>query len=130
MGTAPYHAVLDFKVMRRISWEGDFPTLERHLDRVCEQLETDDAIVQYRLGGDMATTVLHLEVIVVAESAADAESLARTHVSAAINAAGAAHEHLLTFREESRAKARVNAWAGLRTPKWQTRTVKVKLAGA
>lgn len=129
MAKAAYHAVLDFKVSRRMTWEGDFPALERHLDEVCEQLDGNNAIEQYRLGGDMSNALLHLEVIVVAESPDDAESMARAEVSDAINEAGAAHEGLLTLREESQAKAKVNAWAGLRTPKWQSRTVKVKLAG-
>jgi hypothetical protein len=111
--------------MRRIPWEGDLPALERHLDAVCAQLDASDAIEQYRLGGDLGTTALHFEIVVVAETDQQADDTARGAIADAIRIAGGAHEGLLTLKEESLARSNVNAWSGLRTPRWQLRTAKL-----
>jgi predicted ATP-grasp superfamily ATP-dependent carboligase len=117
----PYHVHLGFKVDRRISWDGELDEFRSHLDIVCEVLETDETVVEYSVTAHLAATSIELELVVRALSQEDAEAVASDSVAKAIREAGGFHEGLLSLKEESQAKSKLNAWAGLRTPRWQHR---------
>lgn len=117
----PYQVMFNFKVERRISWEGEIEEFRKHLDDVCEALEQDEHVREYGVKARMDEAALDLEVVVPATSQEDAEAVACDVVGKAIRESGGFHIGLLPLKEESQAKSKLNAWAGLRTPRWQQR---------
>lgn len=118
-----YYVAMDFKVLRRIAWDGELDQLTDHLDEVCDRLERNDEVIEWNLAGDLSSASLELQLVVDAPAAEEAETIARAVVSEAIRSSGAMHEGLLGLKEESEAKVTANAWYGLRTPKWQQRRI-------
>ncbi len=119
--TMSFYVAMEFKVLRRIGWEGELDQLRAHVDAVCEHLEARPEIVEWNLTGDLTTATLEVELVVDAVSADEADAAARDVLGTSIRRAGAMHEGLLSLREESEARITANAWHGLRTPRWQPR---------
>ena len=117
----PYHIDLGFKVGRRIAWDGELDEFRRHLDAVCEALEADPAVEEYGVRARLEAEMISLELVVSAASQQEADAIGRDAMARAIQEAGGFHEGLLSLKEESLAKSKLNAWAGLRTPRWQHR---------
>lgn len=118
-----YYVVMEFKILRRIAWDGELDELRTHLDSVCDALDENAEVIEWNLVGDLDQANLELQLVVDASDADAAETLARSAVGEAIRLSGAMHEGLLSLREESEAKINANAWYGLRTPRWQQRRV-------
>ncbi len=120
-----FYVTMDFKVLRRIAWDGQSRALRSHLDTVCEHLESNPDVGEWNLKADLDEATLEVQVVVVASDASAAEASARSAIGEAIRRSGAMHEGLLSLREESTARIRANAWHGLLTPKWQPRRVEL-----
>jgi hypothetical protein len=119
----PYHVELGFKIDRRIEWDHERREFHDHLDDVCASLENDAEVLEYGVRAQLDQASIDLEVVLSGLSQEDAEAKARNIVARAIRDSGGFHEGLLSLKEESRAKSKLNAWAGLRTPRWQHRRV-------
>ncbi len=119
--TMSFYVAMEFKVLRRIAWDGELDQLRAHVDAVCEHLEERPEIIEWNLTGDLTAATLEVELVVDAPNSDDAEAAARGVLGASIRRAGAMHEGLLSLREESQARINANAWYGLRTPRWQPR---------
>jgi hypothetical protein len=119
----PYHVELGFKIDRRIEWDAELGEFRDHLDEVCESLENDADVIEYGVRAQLEHASIDLEVVVSGLSQEDAEAKARDIVARAIRDSGGFHHGLLSLKEESQAKSKLNAWAGLRTPRWQHRRV-------
>lgn len=120
-----FYVTMEFKVLRRIAWDGELRALRSHLDTVCEHLESNPDVGEWNLKADLDEATLEVQVVVAASDENAAEACARSVVGEAIRRAGAMHEGLLSLREESSARIHANAWYGLRTPKWQPRRVEL-----
>jgi len=118
-----FYVVMEFRVLRRISWDGELDQFRAHLDAVSASLDESAHVVEWTVVGDLDKANMELQLVVDAADASAAESIARTVVGTAIRDAGAMHEGLLSLKEESTAKIKANAWYGLRTPRWQPRRV-------
>ena len=118
-----FYVAMEFRILRRIAWEGELDQLRAHLDAVSESLDASAEVIEWTVVGDLDQASLELQLVVDAPSAGEAEALARSAVGAAIRGAGAMHEGLLSVKEESEARIKANAWYGLRTPRWQPRRV-------
>jgi hypothetical protein len=120
-----FYVTMEFKVLRRIAWEGEREALRDHLDAVCDHLDASAEVVEWKLVGDLEEQTLSLEMVVDAATPSAAEAGARAVAGEAIRNAGALHEGLLSLREESEARINANAWYGLRTPRWQPRRIEL-----
>ena len=118
-----FYVAMEFRILRRIAWEGELDQLRAHLDAVSDSLDASAEVIEWTIVGDLDEASLELQLVVDAADAAEAEALARSAVGSAIRDAGAMHEGLLSLKEESEAKINANAWYGLRTPRWQPRKV-------
>jgi hypothetical protein len=119
--TTPFRVEMEFHIGRRVGWEGEQEHLTAHLQSVVAHLGEHDAVEGVQPVVDLATGTLDLVVVVAADGAAAAERLARTALARSIEEAGAVHHGLLSLKEESLARPKLNAWAGLRTPQWRHR---------
>lgn len=127
MGWEPFHVIMEFEVGRRIGWEFDPGALKEHLDSVCDELEAREDTIEFRVGCDLITERVELEMVVLAKSPQDALERARKDLGAAIRQAGAKHEGLLEWTDEAKVRPHANAWSGLRTPQWTRRRVELKV---
>ena len=118
MGWEPYHVLMEFEVGRRIGWEFEPGALREHLDSVCDELEAREDTVEFRVGCDLITERVELELVVLGKNPQDALERARSDLGAAIRQAGAKHEGLLEWTDEAKVRPHANAWSGLRTPQW------------
>jgi len=127
MGWEPFHVIMEFEVGRRIGWEFDPGALKEHLDSVCDELEAREDTIEFRVGCDLITERVELEMVVLGKSPQDALQRARKDLGAAIRQAGAKHEGLLEWIDEAKVRPHANAWSGLRTPQWTRRRVELKV---
>jgi len=127
MGWEPYHVLMEFEVGRRIGWEFDPGALREHLDSVCDELEAREDTIEFRVGCDLITERVELDMVVLGKSPHDALERARRDLGAAIRQAGAKHEGLLEWTDEAKVRPHNNAWSGLRTPQWVRRRVELKV---
>lgn len=127
MGWEPFHVIMEFEVGRRIGWEFDPGALKEHLDSVCDELEAREDTIEFRVGCDLITERVELEMVVLGKSPQDALQRARKDLGAAIRQAGAKHEGLLEWTDEAKVRPHANAWSGLRTPQWTRRRVELKV---
>jgi hypothetical protein len=127
MGWEPYHVLMEFEVGRRIGWEFDPGALREHLDSVCDELEAREDTIEFRVGCDLVTERVELDLVVLGKSPQDALDRARRDLGAAIRQAGAKHEGLLEWTDEAKVRPHNNAWSGLRTPQWVRRRLELKV---
>ena len=127
MGWEPFHVITEFKVGRRIGWEFNPGAFRGHLDSVCDELEAREDTIEFRIGCDLVTERVELDMVVLAKSPQDALERARSDLGAAIRQAGAKHEGLLEWADEARVRPHANAWSGLRTPQWTRRRLELKV---
>jgi len=127
MGWEPFHVIMEFEVARRIGWEFDPGALREHLDSVCDELEAREDTIEFRIGCDLVTERVELEMVVLGKNPHDALERARKDLGAAIRQAGAKHEGLLEWTDEAKVRPHANAWSGLRTPQWTRRRVELKV---
>jgi len=127
MGWEPFHVIMEFEVGRRIGWEFDPGAFRGHLDSVCDELEAREDTIEFRIGCDLITERVELDMVVLAKSPQDALERARSDLGAAIRQAGAKHEGLLEWTDEAKVRPHANAWSGLRTPQWTRRRVELKV---
>ncbi|NND04416.1 MAG: hypothetical protein HKN91_16695 [Acidimicrobiia bacterium] len=118
---------MEFEVGRRIGWEFEPGALRGHLDSVCDELEAREDTIEFRVGCDLITERVELDMVVLGKSPQDALARARSDLGAAIRQAGAKHEGLLEWTDEAKVRPHANAWSGLRTPQWTRRKVEVKV---
>ena len=127
MGWEPFHVIMEFEVGRRIGWEFDPGAFRGHLDSVCDELEAREDTIEFRIGCDLVTERVELDMVVLATSPQDALERARGDLGAAIRQAGAKHEGLLEWTDEAKVRPHANAWSGLRTPQWTRRRLELKV---
>lgn len=117
----------EFAVARRMPWDGDHDTLQRHVAAVRDHIEKDSSVYSVATQTNPVTANLALDVALISANRQAAESDARRIVSEAIREAGAYHEGLLPMEEEIRLVPRSGNWSGLRTPTWRFRRVSLQL---
>ncbi len=127
MGWEPFHVIMEFGVGGRIGGEFDPGALKQHLDSVCDELEAREDTIEFRVGCDLITERVELEMVVLGKSPQDALERARKDLGAAIRQAGAKHDGLLEWTDEAKVRPHANAWSGLRTPQWTRRRVELKV---
>lgn len=117
------HSVaFDFKLSRRVGWGGEgISDLQRHFKSVCDRIAASPVVDRVEVHVDLEDASLVLKLTVRDDSNVKAEAIARLELGRAIRESGAEHVGLLSVAEEFHCRPVVNAWAGLRTPKWRHR---------
>lgn len=116
-----FRVEMEFLVDRRVGWEGEQTILRDHLAEVVGHVLSDDRVIAADPIVDTETATLDIAIVLTAAHRAEAERVARTTLAAAIQESGAVHHGLLSLTEESKARPKLNAWSGLRTPQWRHR---------
>jgi hypothetical protein len=117
-----HRVVFDFRVTRRIGWDGDGASdLQRHFKEVCDQVALSKHVSSVHVRADLESAALQLDLDVEAVSEEEAEVLGRVELGSAIRTTGALHVGLLSEIDEIRNAPKRGMWGGLRTPSWQTR---------
>ncbi len=123
-----YRAAFDFRVTRRIDWEDDLAAFHGHIDQVRRNIAARKITNDVRVIADIGEERLTLDFLVSAADGAAAEVEALEVVSLAIRECGARHVGLYPIVEERRLRSRVNAFSGLRTPRWEPRRIMIAAA--
>lgn len=123
-----YRAAFDFRVTRRIEWEDDLAGFHGHIERVREHIAARKITDDVRVAADIGQACLTLDFLVEGTDADAAEMEALHVMSLAIRECGARHVGLYPIAEERRLKSRANAFAGLRTPRWEPRRILIAAA--
>lgn len=123
-----YRAVFDFSVTRRIDWEDDLAAFHGHIDQVRRHIAARKITDDVRVIADISEERLTLDFLVGATDEATAEAEALDIVSLAIRECGARHVGLYPIIAERRLRSRVNAFSGLRTPRWEPRRILIAAA--
>jgi hypothetical protein len=123
-----YRAAFDFRVTRRIEWSDDLAAFHGHIDRVREHIESHRVVTDVLVIADISRSTLTLDFFIAAEDDEAAAAEAKDIVSLAIRECGARHVGLYSIAKESQLKSRVNAFSGLRTPKWEPRRILIAAA--
>lgn len=123
-----YRAAFDFSVTRRIDWEDDLAAFHGHIDQVRGHIAARKLTDDVRVIADIGEERLTLDFLVTAGDEATAEAEALHIVSFAIRECGARHVGLYPIIEERRLRSRVNAFSGLRTPRWEPRRIMIAAA--
>ena len=123
-----YRAAFDFSVTRRIDWEDDLAAFHGHIDQVRRHIAVRKITDDVRVIADIGEERLTLDFLVEATDEATAEGEALDIVSLAIRECGARHVGLYPIVDERRLRSRVNAFSGLRTPRWEPRRIMIAAA--
>ena len=123
-----YRAAFDFSVTRRIEWEDDLAAFHGHVEQVRQHIAARRITSDVRVIADIGAARLTLDFLVDQPDEAQAESEALDIVSLAIRECGARHVGLYPIAVERRLRSRVNAFSGLRTPKWEPRKILIAAA--
>lgn len=123
-----YRAAFDFRVTRRIDWEDDLAAFHGHIDQVRLHIAARKITDDVRVIADISEGRLTLDFLVEARDAVTAETEALDIVSLAIRECGARHVGLYPIIEERRLRSRLNAFSGLRTPRWEPRRIMIAAA--
>ena len=123
-----FRAAFDFSVTRRIDWDDDLAAFHGHIQQVIQHIAVRKITDDVRVIADISEERLTLDFLIAASSEARAEAEALDIVSLAIRECGARHVGLYPIVEERRLRSRVNAFAGLRTPRWEPRRIMIAAA--
>jgi hypothetical protein len=123
-----YRAAFDFSLTRRIDWDDDLAAFHGHIEQVSQHIAARKITDDVRVIADIRAERLTLDFLVAAKDEAIAESEALDIVSLAIRECGARHVGLYPIIEERRLRSRVNAFSGLRTPRWEPRRIMIAAA--
>jgi len=118
-------AISDFVVTRRVEWE-DGDEIRRHLDEVVDALHDYEEVLEVEVDVDLSQGRVRMSLICAVLPDEDADLCVRRAAAAAIRQCGGRHDGLLPLAEEARVRANVNAWSGLRTPRWEPRRFAVQ----
>jgi hypothetical protein len=118
-------AISDFVVTRRVEWE-DGDEIRRHLDEVVDALHDYEEVLEVEMDVDLSQGRVRMSLICAVLPDEDADLCVRRAAAAAIRQGGGRHDGLLPLAEEARVRANVNAWSGLRTPRWEPRRFAVQ----
>lgn len=117
--------VADFVLTRRVEWvDGD--EIRRHVDEVVDTLNDYEEVLEVEVDVDLSQGRVRMSLICAVLPDEDADLCTRRAAAAAIRQSGGRHDGLLPLAEESRVRANVNAWSGLRTPRWEPRRFAVQ----
>ena len=123
-----YRAAFDFSVTRRIDWEDDLAAFHGHIDQVRVHIAARKITDDVRVIADISEERLTLDFLVDTPDELTAEREALDIVSLAIRECGARHVGLYPIVDERRLRSRVNAFSGLRTPRWEPRKIMIAAA--
>ena len=123
-----YRAAFDFSVTRRIDWGDDLAAFHGHVDQVRRHIAARKGTDDVRVIADICEERLTLDFLVEARDGSTAEIEALDIVSLAIRECGARHVGLYPIIEERRLRSRVNAFSGIRTPRWEPRRIMIAAA--
>jgi len=123
-----YRAHAEFLVASRIPWTDRESELRDHLDDVVAQLREQPTVGEIVVDGDPARSWVTVAVVFhSAKERVDPGHDVKVLIAGAISQAGAMFEGLLTLGEEAKVKPKQNAWWGLRTPRWSTRSFRLEV---
>lgn len=115
-----------FAVRRRMPWEGDLETLQRHVRAVRTHIDGEDAVDEVSLQTNLSAAEVSLEIQLLGANRETAETDARRMVGDAIRESGAYHQGLFPATEELRLTPKTASWSGLRTPTWRVQRSSVQ----
>lgn len=117
----------EFAVNRRIPWDGDRETLQRHLGDVRLRVSESPAVEDVQAEPDLDAARMALQFVVFGTNRQTVENEVRELVGEAIRDSGAYHQGLFPANVEMRLRPRLNTWSGLRTPTWRVRRSTIQL---
>ncbi|MDJ0923426.1 MAG: hypothetical protein QNJ77_02595 [Acidimicrobiia bacterium] len=123
-----YRAAFDFRVTRRIEWADDLAAFHGHIEQVRQRIADRKITDDVRVMADIGESTLTLDFLIEGQDESSAEMEALAVVSLAIRECGARHVGLYPIVEERRLRSRVNAFSGLRTPRWEPRRILIAAA--
>lgn len=110
----------EFALTRRVEWS-DGDEIRQHLDEVIDALHESEEVLEVEVDADLSLGRVRMQLVCAVLPEEDADLCVRRTAAAAIRECGGRHDGLLPLAEESRVKANLNAWSGLRTPRWEPR---------
>ena len=114
-----HQVVFEFRVSRRIGWDGDgAEELREHFTAVCQGVAEAPNVERVHVKANLERARLEMLVDLEARTSFDAEVAAREALSGSIRASGATHIGLLSEADEARVGPRHRAVSALRTPQW------------
>ena len=127
IGPMEFSVCYEFAVSRRIPWDEDQHTLERHIRDVRHHVEEPVSVENVHAESNLANARVTLEFGIFGANRQVVENEVRDLLGAAIRDSGAYHQGLFPVNEEIRLRPTLNTWSGLRTPTWRVRKTKYAL---
>ena len=122
-----FRAEAEFSIGSRVAWEDRDDTIDQHLDVVADELQEWLEVGSIEIVFDRERDVAFIAIVChIPKSYEDPDATLRAVIGDAIRESGGMHENLLSLGDESRVKTNQNAWWGLRTLRWKTRTFSVE----